>query len=501
MRGEVRAQRRRAAGLHDAVGVEDEHHARRWTRRTPRSSRPRSPCWSPSRRAARRRARAPAPRCRRATRCRRRRPRRRGPCASAASRHASISSTWSNVTTRTEICGESGHVAPRYGPRQPRTVGVSGSKPTHSDRFEPLSAAPARARRRQPSLSLRRHAHGGLPHRRDPVRAHAARRPRGDGARRAAPARAPRPPGARPRGDRRRHRGAHRASTSCRCCSGSSTARRCSPPPRSRSRSPRASSPRDPARRRPRRAAERRAAASNGRSRASPSAIALVAFLADLGRWAGDELVGVDPLTFHLPNIGRWIQTGSLWQIDQFVPLLAHGNYPNNGDVVMLSTVLPWHNDFLVRAPICFFLVVTAVAIFAIARELRAPAAASVLAAAAVVSLPIVGLATIPRALPDSLLWATYACGTLFLLRHARTRAALRPRPRRHRARDRLRDEVVRHQLGRRARRRLGAARASRAASRGALRDGAARRRDRARSATSPGWRATSSSPPTPCSP
>ena len=151
------------------------------------------------------------------------------------------------------------------------------------------------------------------------------------------------------------------------------------------------------------------------------AAIALVAFLADLGRWAGDEIVGVDPLTFHLPNIGRWIQTQSLWQIDQFVPLLAHGNYPNNGDVVMLSTILPWHNDFLVRAPICFFLIVTAVAIFAVARELRAPAAAAVLAATAVVSLPIVGLATIPRALPDSLLWATFTCAVLFLLRHART--------------------------------------------------------------------------------
>ena len=151
------------------------------------------------------------------------------------------------------------------------------------------------------------------------------------------------------------------------------------------------------------------------------SAIALTAAVADLRRWAANEIVGVDPLTFHLPNIGRWIQAGSLWQIDQFVPLLAHGNYPNNGDVVMLSTVLPWHNDFLVRAPIVFFLGVTAVAVVAVARELRAPAAASVLAAAAIVSVPIVGLATIPRALPDSLLWAMFTCGVLFALRHART--------------------------------------------------------------------------------
>ena len=150
-------------------------------------------------------------------------------------------------------------------------------------------------------------------------------------------------------------------------------------------------------------------------------AFAAITALADLGRWAGDELVGVDPLTFHLPNVGRWIQNGSMWSIDQFVPLLAHGNYPNNGDVVLLSTVLPWHNDFLVRLPITFFLATTAVAVFAVARELRAPHAASALAAAVVVSLPVVGLATIPRALPDSLMWTMFACGVLFALRHARS--------------------------------------------------------------------------------
>ncbi len=148
---------------------------------------------------------------------------------------------------------------------------------------------------------------------------------------------------------------------------------------------------------------------------------AAVTALADLGRWAGDELVGVDPLTFHLPNVGRWIQDHSMWQIDQFVPLLAHGNYPNTGDVVLLSTVLPWHNDFLVRLPITFFLATTAVAVFAVARELRAPLAASALAAATLVSLPVVGIATIPRALPDTLMWTTFACGVLFLLRHARS--------------------------------------------------------------------------------
>src|SRR5207248_9501328 len=44
---------------------------------------------------------------------------------------------------------------------------------------------------------------------------------------------------------------------------------------------------------------------------------------------------GIDALTFHVPGVARWIQLGSMWQIDQFVPLLAHGDYPNNGDVVL----------------------------------------------------------------------------------------------------------------------------------------------------------------------
>jgi hypothetical protein len=151
------------------------------------------------------------------------------------------------------------------------------------------------------------------------------------------------------------------------------------------------------------------------------AAFALAAALADLARWGADEVVGVDPLTFHLPNVGRWIQTGSLWQIDQFVPLQPHGNYPNNGDVVLLSTVLPWHNDFLVRLPIAFYLALMAVAVAAVARELRAPPAAAVLAGAAAISIPVVGLAAIPRALPDPLLWAMLSCGLLFLLRHARS--------------------------------------------------------------------------------
>lgn len=129
---------------------------------------------------------------------------------------------------------------------------------------------------------------------------------------------------------------------------------------------------------------------------------------------------GIDTLTFHLPNVARWIQTGSFWQVDQFTPLLANGNYPHTGDVVFLAAVLPWRNDAftgLVNVP---FVVLAGIAVYAIACELRAPRATAVLAAAVLVSLPAVGLPAYGEAMTDAILLAAFGTGVLFLIRHRR---------------------------------------------------------------------------------
>jgi hypothetical protein len=149
--------------------------------------------------------------------------------------------------------------------------------------------------------------------------------------------------------------------------------------------------------------------------------VAVTTALWQLKEYAGREVTGIDSLTFHLPNVARWIQTGSLWQQDEFLPDFALGTYPNNGDVLLLATVLPWHNEFLARWAMAAFLVLTGLAVYALARELRAPAAAGLLAALVVVTLPILGLSVIPRSLPDVVLYAMFAIGALFLARHART--------------------------------------------------------------------------------
>ena len=90
---------------------------------------------------------------------------------------------------------------------------------------------------------------------------------------------------------------------------------------------------------------------------------------------------GVDATNFHLPGVVDWIHTGSIWTVSAFVPDWAFGNYPNNGDVLVLSTVLPWHNDFLARFALWPFWALTGVAVYAIARELRVPPASAIVAA------------------------------------------------------------------------------------------------------------------------
>src|SRR4051794_36778394 len=70
------------------------------------------------------------------------------------------------------------------------------------------------------------------------------------------------------------------------------------------------------------------------------SAVA-AAWLVMLARDATHPVLALDTATFHLPNIARWIQHGTLWRVDQFIPGLAQGNYPENGDVATLGAVLP----------------------------------------------------------------------------------------------------------------------------------------------------------------
>ncbi|HEY2594059.1 MAG TPA: phospholipid carrier-dependent glycosyltransferase, partial [Chloroflexota bacterium] len=131
----------------------------------------------------------------------------------------------------------------------------------------------------------------------------------------------------------------------------------------------------------------------------------------------------VDALSFHFPGVIRYIQTGSLWHIAQYLPQQAQGNYPQSGDMLMLALVLPWHSFAFVRLFDPILLGLAAVAIYALAVELGAPKPTSVLAALAVCAIrPTLGAAYID-VLTDPAFLLGFSAGALFLTRHRRTSA------------------------------------------------------------------------------
>ncbi len=136
---------------------------------------------------------------------------------------------------------------------------------------------------------------------------------------------------------------------------------------------------------------------------------------------AGVASSDIDTLTFHTPNVAKWIQSGSFWRVDQFSPLLANGNYPQNGDVVFLSAILPWETDAFTRLVGIPFLALAALAVYAVALELQAPRAHAAMFALVFASLPAALFATHEGAKTDTIMLASFGAGVLFLLRHFRT--------------------------------------------------------------------------------
>ena len=129
----------------------------------------------------------------------------------------------------------------------------------------------------------------------------------------------------------------------------------------------------------------------------------------------------IDVLNFHLPGVAQWIQDGSIWHVDNFLADVAPGNYPNNGDVILLAAVLPWRNDFLSHLAIYPFYALTGLGVYALAAELRAPRPAGVLAGCLLLALPAVAIPALVHSFPDAVLLFAFATGIVFLIRHHRS--------------------------------------------------------------------------------
>ena len=144
-------------------------------------------------------------------------------------------------------------------------------------------------------------------------------------------------------------------------------------------------------------------------------------------RYRTHEPIGFDAAAAYLPTAARWLQEGSIWQLADWVPNSFYGSGPGNGSVIVLSTMLPWDNDFLSHLAMYPYVVLMAVALYALARELGAPWPAAALLGTMITAAPVVVQHGLSEGLLDPVMYATLAAGILFLVRHNRsgTRADL----------------------------------------------------------------------------
>jgi hypothetical protein len=162
----------------------------------------------------------------------------------------------------------------------------------------------------------------------------------------------------------------------------------------------------------------------SGRIAIAAFAMAAGYMLASLLAHADESLLQVDVVSFHLSNVAAWIQEGSLWGVDDWIPNRAPGNYPQTGDVFFLAAMLPFESDFLARWVMYPFVALAFLAVYAGARELAVPRATAVIVASAVLAIPAVGYSG-SQGLADPAMLGTFAPGAYFLLRHWRTGARL----------------------------------------------------------------------------
>jgi hypothetical protein len=131
----------------------------------------------------------------------------------------------------------------------------------------------------------------------------------------------------------------------------------------------------------------------------------------------------VDALSFALPGVGGWVTSGSIWHVGEFLPFLQVRTYPNNGDALALAAILPWRDDAFLRLLAPPLLAVTALAAYATGRELGAPAPTAALLGAGIVATSTAGGSALFDLKPDAVMYATFAAGVFFAVRHGRTGA------------------------------------------------------------------------------
>lgn len=178
------------------------------------------------------------------------------------------------------------------------------------------------------------------------------------------------------------------------------------------------------------RAARRRGIEPAAAVARGPVLLGAAAMVAALGAALGliradgaDPVLSFDALNYQLPQVARWMQSGSLWQLDQMFPDYSNATYPHHGNVLLLAAMLPVSDDTLARLVPIPYAGLAALAVYAAALELGAARGWALLAAAMPLAIPIFVRVALEGTQTDPPFYFFFTAGALFLLRHHRTAA------------------------------------------------------------------------------
>ena len=135
----------------------------------------------------------------------------------------------------------------------------------------------------------------------------------------------------------------------------------------------------------------------------------------------GRLLTGQDTTNFQVPTVARWLQSDSVWGLNQFVPGYSNATYPQHGNLLILALVLPFDRPFVAILAAAPYYALAVLVVYALGRELGAPRSSALLAAACFGALPQLADVGLKGTLNDAPTAALLGVGMLFLLRHHRS--------------------------------------------------------------------------------
>jgi len=132
-----------------------------------------------------------------------------------------------------------------------------------------------------------------------------------------------------------------------------------------------------------------------------------------------EPITELDSISYHLPHIVKWYQSGSFEMMEQYPQI---SRYPFNWEVLCALFVIPFGEDFLVALPNLLAWLMFGLAVYNLSNVLGSNRLYSMAAAALILTLPIIEMDHVNKLHVDLPLAAFFLSGLYFIIYNLRSR-------------------------------------------------------------------------------